>query len=140
VDQYLPGAPYSSTYGYPVRRPQVSELSYFRMNPQVAGMAAEDDAIALNPFSDLTEEQRTAVAQNEAARLYMRGGGGGTAPSVTEAQQAQFSGTPYQGNDEAMRQTIIARLLSQDPSAGSATPDQADYAAALAKALKERGQ
>lgn len=139
-DQYLPGAPYSSAYGYPVRRPQVSELSYFHKNPHVAGMAAADSAITLNPFSNLTDEQRAAVAKNEAARLFMQNGGMGAPPTVTEAQRAQFAGTPYEGNEDAMRQTIVARLLSQDASGGAATPEQAAYVAALAKALEARGQ
>uniref|UniRef100_A0A6H1ZG35 Uncharacterized protein n=1 Tax=viral metagenome TaxID=1070528 RepID=A0A6H1ZG35_9ZZZZ len=39
------------------RQPYESERNYFRSNPNVGGMAAEDNAVILNPFSNLSQEQ-----------------------------------------------------------------------------------
>lgn len=110
--------------GFPLRQPYQSEDAYFQANPHVAGMAAEDNAIVLNPYSQLSTPQRSSVALNEAIRLFMRQKG--IVPNITPSQEqtASFVGTPYAADPNALRQTLISRYLTQDPSAGQFTPEQ----------------
>lgn len=113
-----------SVYGYEIRPPFPGEDAYFKRNPHVAGMAAEDGRITLNPHSKLTPEQRRAVAQNEAVRLLQRDHGLTYSFDLTDAQKKSFAGSPYAENMDAARQTIVARALSGDPSAGELTDEQ----------------
>jgi hypothetical protein len=114
-------------YGVGMREPFESELDYFKKNPHVAGMAAEDDKIILNPYSTLKPQEREAVKLNEAARVHMRRG---MLPApryeLTPEQEKAFSayGT---GNIDDIRQTLAARILSGDPSALKPTPEQLEY-------------
>lgn len=113
------------TAGVQERTPHLSELWYFANNPRVAGMAAEDDRITLNPFSPNPPEGQRAVAYNEAARVHMR-----TNPALrpqydlTPEQQERFGGY---GSPDDIRQTIAARILSGDPSAGQPNPAQVSF-------------
>lgn len=104
------------------RKPYPEEDRYFRENPHVGGMAAEDNAIILNPYSKLSEEELRAVETNERARVMMR-----TNPDLRPA----FSLTPEQakafatyGSEDDRRATLAARILTKDPSAGRPTQDQ----------------
>ena len=127
-------------YGVEERDPFESESSYFKANPNVAGMAAEDDRIVMNPFSPLKPQEKDAVRMNEAARVHMRRGG---APDFElTPEQSDFLGTTtYKDADEAARRsTIAARLLSGDPSAGKATPQQMDFVRALRERMKITGK
>jgi hypothetical protein len=87
-------------------------------------MAAEDNKIILNPYSKLSASEKAAVAKNEAYRIYMRQKNINPSFQVTPEQEAMFKGTAYANDNKAMKQTIIARILSGDPSA-KATPEQA---------------
>jgi type III secretory pathway component EscV len=102
------------------------EDEYFQKNPHVAGMAAEDDKIILNPYSKLSDKEKQAVMLNEAARIHMRRGTM-EAPryELTQQQMKQFEN--YSKSLDDIRQTIAARILSGDPSAGQATPEQTQY-------------
>jgi hypothetical protein len=112
--------------GYSVR-PNLypGEEAYFRANPHVGGMAAETNDVILNPYSP-PDVNRNAVARNEAFRLLLRDRGMTPAFPTTTMQRAQFQGTPYEGNEGAIRETLAARLYSGDPSA-RATPEQQDW-------------
>lgn len=114
-------------YGVGMREPYESELEYFKANPHVAGMAAEDDKIILNPYSTLKPQEKESVKLNEAARVHMRRGLM-EAPryALTPEQEKAFAkyGT---GNIDDIRQTLAARILSGDPSALTPTPEQLDY-------------
>jgi hypothetical protein len=110
------------------------EDEFFRTNTGVAGMAAEDDRIILNPYAKLSSGEFDAVARNEYARIAMRRLGL-SPPGATPAQKKSFAGTAYGNNDEALAQTIIARILSGDPSSGDATPEQQSFADELKKRL-----
>jgi len=120
-----------------VRQPYPSEAEFFRSRPDVAGMATEDARIALNPNSPLNPQERNAVAVNEAVRLAMREYQQ-PAPALTPAQAQYLStvnnGAAYPGGEAAQRETMIARLLSGDPSAGQTSQQQQEYAAKI-KAL-----
>ena len=63
-----------AVYGVGLRDVYPGEDTYFKDNPHVGGMAAEDDRIILNPYSKLSEKEKQAVMMNEAARVHMRRG------------------------------------------------------------------
>jgi hypothetical protein len=131
------GVGLESLFGYPVRQPFAGEEQYFAANPTTAGMAADDDKIVLNPYSPLPDDALRHVAANEAARIFMRSG---HRPDfdVTTEQRAAFSGTPYGADEQALRETLAARLFSGDPSAGAATPEQAEFVTGLRRLLEMR--
>lgn len=113
-----------AVYGYEVRQPFPGEDAFFRSNPHVGGMAAEDGRITLNPYSKLSPAEKQAVARNEAVRLFQRDNGVRYTFPLTEAQKMAFAGSPYADDLDSARQTIVARALSGDPSAGQLTDDQ----------------
>jgi len=118
-------------YGVGVREQLYpGEEAYFKENPHVAGMAAEDDKIIMNPFSTLKDKEKQAVMMNEAARVHMRNKLI-DAPNyeLTPLQAEKFASYSKDPND--IKQTIAARILSGDPSAGEATPEQLAYVAKL---------
>jgi len=123
--------------GIPVREPFKSELNYFRKNPSVAGMATEDNKVIINPFTALNEQQKQAVALNEAARVWMR-----TkkeyAPdfSLTKQQEQFLDMTTYRNASKSERMaTVAARLLSNDTSAGAPTAEQSLFVSRLRMAM-----
>ena len=99
------------------------EDEFFYGRPEVAGMAAEDNTIILNPYSPLSKKQLAAVAQNEALRLKMRKEDFTPSIDITDKQKAFFKGSEYENDPKAMRQTIFSRIYSGDSSA-MATPEQ----------------
>ena len=127
---------YSSPHLARLLRPDLypGEQSFFAGNPQVAGMAAEDNRVVLNPaLSD--PAARKSVFLNEAARLFMRQNGTPQV-EVTPAQRQRFAGTPYEtAAPDDLRATILARRLSGDPSAGETTPEQNAAAGRLTRDL-----
>lgn len=118
-----------AVYGYTVRSPYPGEDAFFKRNPSVGGMAAEDGQITLNPYSPLSPEERQAVARNEAIRLHQRDLGVRYTFPLTRHQRQSMAGTAYSANDDAARETIVARALTGDPSAGDLTDDQRAAAA-----------
>lgn len=90
-------------------------------------MAAEDSKVILNPYSPLSDTEKRAVAQNEALRLYMREHKIDPAIELNPQQEAFFKGTPYEKAGVEKKQTVLARILSGDPSV-TATPEQQQYA------------
>lgn len=119
--------------GYDVRSPFPGEDAFFSANRHVGGMAGEDGKITLNPYSTLSPAEKAAVAKNEAIRLHQREMGMRYTFPVTEQQRKSFSGSAYETNEPAMRETIVARALTGDPSAGELTEDQR-HAAGLTQA------
>lgn len=130
------GGEAGGAFGVPERSPFDGELEFFRQNPTVAGMATEDGAVTINPTANLSPQQREAVVRNEAARVLMRGG---AVPrpdfELTDAQRQAFQGY---GTDQDIRETIAARLMTNDPSAGDGTPEQQAFSARLQAALAQR--
>ena len=115
-----------SVYGYQIRKPYKSEDDFFANNTETTGMAAEDGRIVLNPYSKLSKQSRARVAENEAIRLFMRDKNINPKFKVTPEQKEFFKGTSYgqPGNDEFMRQTLVARILTKDKSAQNVTDEQ----------------
>jgi hypothetical protein len=121
------------------RNPEDSELDYFKSNPTVSGMAAEDNRVILNPYSKLSKKEKDAVALNEYGRIIMR-----TNPQfspnfkLTDEQTKFLGSNTYKDAPEQDRMaTIAARLLSGDPSAGTPTIDQLKFVNSLQEFLKK---
>ena len=109
---------------YGIRKPYESEIKFFKDRPEVGGMATEDNKIILNPFTTLSPSEKSAVARNEAIRLYMRQNEIAPEFDLTKSQQKMFMGTEYEKDPVSAKQSILARILSGDPSAKDATLDQ----------------
>ncbi len=127
-----------SVFGYAVRQPYQSEDAFFLLNPNTTGMAAEDGRIVLNPYSGLKYEQQLAVAKNEAIRLFMRESQIDPQFKVTSEQMKSFQGTAYATNEPALRQTLVSRILTNDPSAGNVTDEQRKAAQSIMQQLNAR--
>jgi hypothetical protein len=112
-----------------IRTPEESELEYFKSNPTVSGMAAEDDKIILNPYSKLSKKEQDAVALNEYGRIVMRTNPQFAPNFVLSEDQVKFldSNTYKDAPEQDRMATIAARLLSNDPSAGTPTIDQLKF-------------
>jgi hypothetical protein len=120
-------------YGIGVRQDLFpGEDDYFRKNPHVTGMAAEDNRIIMNPYSTLKNAEKQAVMMNEAARVHMRAGN--IEPpefKLTPEQEKAFAG--YSANPVDRLSTVAARILSNDPSALTPTAEQKEYVQRLRK-------
>lgn len=115
------------------------EDEYFKANPNVTGMAADDDKVILNPYSTITKKDKDLVMLNEAARVHMRKGIM-ERPNfdLTQEQLDMPLGEgklmkDYSKDINDIRQTITARILSGDPTAGKPTPAQLEYVNQLKK-------
>jgi hypothetical protein len=123
---------------YPERKELYpGEDAYFKANPKVGGMAAEDNKVIINPYSSLSDQEKNAVRTNETARLWMRNSEESERPHMRlkRSQKKAFStindGNPYSQNPQDIRETIIARVISGDASAGKTTRKQRKYAEKL---------
>jgi hypothetical protein len=116
-----------------MRQPEKGELEYFKSNPTVTGMAADDNRIILNPYSKLSKAEKDAVALNEYGRIIMRTNPNFAPNFKLTDQQSKFLGSnTYKDAPEQDRlATIAARLLSGDPSAGTPTIDQLKFVNSL---------
>jgi hypothetical protein len=133
-------APSQKYFGYEVRGAYQSEDEFFKKNPNVAGMAAEDGRIVLNPYSKNSPQEQASVAKNEAIRLWMRDQKLQPKFNLTDAQKKQFEGTEYgkPSNELHAKHTIIARILTGDPSAKDATPMQKKWAKSVMKRINKQ--
>lgn len=125
-----------------LRKPYPSELDFFQKSPKVTGMATEDNRVILNPYSNLNKKEQQAVVDNETSRILIR-----TEKikkpnfSLTKEQENLLGETSYKGAKQEDRlATIAARLLTKDPTAGTATKEQQDYVEMLRQTLYEGGK
>ena len=133
--------PGNKVWGYEIRDSLFpGEDRYFRQNPKVTGMAADDGRIIINPYSGLSNMQRQSVVKNEAARLYFRENQNRFKFDFdpTPEQQQSFRGSPYENDPYNLRATIVARILSGDPSAGNYTPRQEQWSNWIVEQLNKR--
>jgi len=123
--------------GYEMRKPYQSELEYFKKNPNVSGMAAEDNKVILNPYSDRTPKEFQNVANNESARILMRTNLKYSPRfELTDQQKSFLDSNSYRNAPEdARKATIAARVLVGDPSAGIPSNEQTLFANELRRAL-----
>ena len=123
-------------WGVPMRDPYDSEAEYFRRAPHVAGMAAEDGRIVMNPnMAARPRSEYDAVARNEALRILFRSG---RAPrpkyELTPEQSARFGA--YSADPQDIRETLAARWMTGDPSAPLPDKGQGYYLNNLARLLQ----
>lgn len=122
--------------GIKMRTPYNSELEYFKKNPNVAGMAADDNKVILNPFANRKPEEYQSVAINESSRILMRQPKYAPKFDLTDQQKSFLDSTSYRNASEDDRKaTIAARILSGDPSAGIPSNEQTLFASELRKQL-----
>jgi len=113
------------------------EDEFFKAHPEVGGMAAEDNKVIMNPYSPLNDDQKNAVRLNETSRLWMRNSNESERPKMRlrRSQKKAFNtmqnGDPYSQNPQDIKETIIARIISNDASAGKTTHKQRKYAERL---------
>ena len=131
VDYFQEGG---TNYNFPERDLYEGEDEYFRNNPHVGGMAAEDNYIIINPYSKLNDEERDAIRRNESARLAMRNGHPRPEFNLTPEQKEAFKN--YSQDEQDQKETLVGRVISGDPSAGEITPEQQQYANQLSKLIK----
>ena len=97
-------------------------------------MAAEDNQIVINPYTNLSRQEQASVAKNEATRVRLREN-----PGLIQGFQMtpqQISSTQNYSPDWKDRvSTTIARLNSGDPSAGTPTDAQLKYMQQLQQTL-----
>jgi hypothetical protein len=123
--------------GIAMREPFEGEINYFKQNPNVAGMATDDNKVILNPFSNLKENEYQAVAMNESARIVMRNPKYRPNFELTEQQIRFLDSTTYRNASEDDRKaTIAARIVSGDPSGGVPTSEQSVFINDIKQALK----
>jgi len=123
-----------SFLGVPQRGLYPGEDTFFRQNPNVGGMAADDDRVILNPHSSLSASQMHTVGRNEGARVAMRDGTVARPIfDLTPSQSLLFGG--YSPDLQDRRDTLAARAFTGDRSAGSLSAEQMDYNAYLARTL-----
>ena len=113
------------------------EDKYFKKNPNVAGMATEDNKIIINPYSQISPEEKQAVAQNEAIRLFLKQSDYTPEFDLTKKQQEFFKGSEYEKNPAEARNTIIARILTGDPSVGNISKQQQQAANEVMQQLNQ---
>jgi hypothetical protein len=116
----------------PLREPWPSELDFFRNHRDVAGLAADDNCVVINPYSGRSEQENKAVMLNEAARVVMRRESLIPRFDLTDEQLEVFGSY---GPIDSIRETIAARILSRDPSALVPTEDQLKFARQLAERM-----
>ena len=118
-----------------VRSPVDEELKWFKTRPKVAGRADPDSGmVVLNPYSKLSKKEQEGVIQNEIARLAMWQNNIVPDFDLTPEQNVAFR--DY-GDDLAQRETIVGRIISGDPSALNATPEQIKWANEVKKTLPQ---
>lgn len=121
-----------------MRKPYAGELKYFKKNPNVAGMATEDNKVILNPYSNLNPDQYQSVAVNEASRIFMRRPELKPDFELTTQQKNFLDTTTYRNaSEDDRRATIAARILSGDTSAGIPTPEQNMFVDKLKNAFSQ---
>ncbi len=129
-----------SILGYPIVEPDEELLKWFKENPQTSGMqwgAGKNDSptdtprsIVLNPFSKISKEQQMAVAKNEAIRHFIDEKQIIPKFNLTPEQEKAFAGTQYGKIEDKtpLKQSLLARILTGDQSAGKITPMQQKWA------------
>lgn len=131
-------------YGYDVRPPYPGEDEFFKKNTHVTGMAADDNKITINPYSDMPERSKALVAKNEALRLFMRDHDIDPQFTVTPKQSQFFKdqGGAYglPGNERHLRSTLVSRIVTGDPSAQDVTDEQRTVANSIMQQMESRSK
>lgn len=118
---------------YPEVPPDKETMDFFRKNPHISGMAngaglngsdpKSPRVVMVNPFSKLPPENRKLLIENERLRHFMAETGEDPAFDPTPEQTQFFKGEEYgkPENKKYLKQTIVSRIITGDPSAGNVT-------------------
>ena len=112
------------------RSPAEGEMLFFSTNPTVAGYAADDGKVVLNPSKRISDDEKRAVFMNELVRIKIRKK---RIPEpdfdLSDEQSSTLNGLPFysDASEGDRRATIAGRLFSGDPSGGKASPQQKKY-------------
>lgn len=120
---------------YRERAPTPKERAWFAKNRNVWAYASPDMAVVFNPHVSMSKRVRRSLYVNECVRLFLRQQGITPRIVVTAGQLRRFRGTVYERNIPALKQTLVARLVAKDPSAGRTTQWQRGYAECLSQVL-----
>lgn len=80
--------------------------------------------IKINPAVFEDGRDALAVAWNEAIRLWMEDNNFTPQADPTEEQRELLADTAYADDEDALRKTILARIITQDTTAPDPTPEQ----------------
>lgn len=134
----LRGVRQAARDAYPLRQPYQSEVDFFAGNPEVAGYAAPDRRVVLNPVYELNDSMNQSVHANEGIRHYMFDNGVNPPFFVQPHQQRRFESygnKAYAENQMPAKQTIVARILAGDDSMAPYSPTQQKAARKVAYGL-----
>lgn len=121
---------------YPIEKPDAENDAWFKEHPETTGMAwggglNESDpksprVVILNPYSNLNDQQKEGVVLNEQIRHFMDEKKPKLNFEPTPEQTKFFEGSEYgkPENKERLKETLVARILTGDESAGNITPEQ----------------
>jgi len=128
-----------SQFGIEQREPFSGERDFFDANRNIAGMATSDDRVILNPFFGGSPEESQSVLLNERGRVFMRTRNLRPTFSLSKGQQKFFGNIegPKETALQDQRETIAARILAGDPSAGDSTPEQIQFSERLREAMQQ---
>lgn len=117
------------------RAPTESELRFFGEQPHVAGYASmsPDNRVVLNPHPN-PGVNLDSVYRNESARLAMANANVRPGFSLTPEQVGFLNAISYP--EGGRKETIAARLMSGDASAGEPTGDQRAFVDALGRIMR----
>ena len=87
--------------------------------------------IKINPSVFKDERDALAVAWNEGLRLWMEDHDYEVQSEPTDEQRAKLSDTAYANDEDAMRKTVMARVITRDTSAPNPSAEQKAEAYAL---------
>lgn len=87
--------------------------------------------IKINPSVFKDERDALAVAWNEGLRLWMEDNDYEVQSEPTDEQRAKLSDTAYANDEDAMRKTVMARVITRDTSAPNPSAEQKAEAYAL---------
>lgn len=124
-------------HGIKEREPTKSEAKWFAgEGRKIPGMASKDNNVVMNPNLKLSKAARQSVVSNETARAYMKKFSIHPDFELTKAQKAKFKNY---GSEQDIRETVAARILAGDKSAGVVTEAQQKFANKLAEQIKTHG-
>ena len=141
-----------SNQDYPVVDPDPDTLEYFKNNTQVRGMAvgggmsasAPDSprVVMVNPYAKLPPESEKYLIDNERIRHFIDEKKYDFTSKPTAQQVAFFKGEEYgkPEHEKYLKQTLVARVITGDESAGDFTPEQLEEASKVFRDYQKAGR
>lgn len=109
---------------YPERAATESERDFFKRRPDVAGYAADDKTVVLNPFAEKSDQWKASILKNERIRQYLRDYPKDFSFPIASHQEEWAKNNEYGKDKGALQQSIVARILAGDDSLAPYHPAQ----------------